>query len=72
MNKTTITDSLRAFAGGDWISKRRLRDYLRCSDDVRDSIIGSLDYRRSGRRILYFVPDVADQINRDVVHRNRV
>lgn len=71
MNKSDITKSLREFAGGDFISKRRLREYLRCSDANRDAIIDGLDCVPRGRRILYFVPDVADKINRQAIHNNR-
>lgn len=72
MDKASITKSLREYAGGDWISKRQVRDYLRCSDKGRDAITDRLDYRLSGNRILYFVPDVAEQINRQTVHINRI
>ena len=72
MNKTEITKSLREYAGGDYISKRKLRQYLQCSDAHRDEIIQDLDFVPRGRRILYFVPDVADRINRQAVHQNRI
>lgn len=72
MDKASITKSLREYANGDWISKRQIRSYLGCGDSLRDSITDCLDYRISGRRILFFVPDVADQINRNAIHKNRV
>ena len=67
MTGASIRRSLREFAGGDWISQRKLKKWLQCGDAEVRSIIEGLDYRIQGKAMLYFVPDVAERVKLEVV-----
>lgn len=62
MTKADIKRSLREFAGGDWISKRGIKRWLKAGDPVVSEIIEGLGYRVQGKAMLFFVPDVADRV----------
>lgn len=67
MTKAAISRSLREAAGGDWISWRQLKAWLRSGSSETNKIVDGLDYRAARQAHLYFVPDVADRVMRQVV-----
>ena len=67
MTKADIVRSLREKAGGDWISKRKLKAWLQSGDAEVRNIIDGLSYRIQGRAELYFVPEVAERVKLQVV-----
>jgi len=67
MTKAGLARDLREYAGGDYIGKRKLREYLSCGDAYRDKIVEGLDYRIQGRSKLYLVSDVAKSLMEHVV-----
>ena len=69
MTRADVVRSLRECAGGEWISARRLREWLCSGDRARDVIVEGLSYRLQGTRKLYFVPDVAASVMLQVVRR---
>lgn len=62
MTLAGITRSLRDHAGGDWISKRKLKAWLQSGDAEVKKITDGLDVRVQGRAQLYWVPDVAERV----------
>lgn len=67
MRRADIVRSLRETAGGEWITKRRLRGWLCSGDAEAAKMVEGLDYRVQGTARLYFVPDVADIVRQQVV-----
>lgn len=67
MTRADLIRSMREAAGGDWISKRRLRAWLCSGDAEAAKMVEGLDYRVQGTARLYFVPDVADIVRQQVV-----
>lgn len=62
MTRAAIKKSLQEAAGGDWISKRGLKRWLKAGDPVVAEITDGLGYRIQGKAILYFVPDIAERV----------
>ena len=67
MTTADIKRSLREAAGGDWISKRRLKKWLQSGDAEVRKIVEGLSYRIQGQAELYFVPEVAERVKLQVV-----
>ena len=67
MTRGDLIKSMRETAGGDWISKRRLRKWLQSGDAEAAEILEGLDYRVQGRATLYFVPDVVERVRLQIV-----
>lgn len=66
MTKADLARSLRNHAGGDWISKRKLKAWLQSGDAEVKRITDGLDVRVQGRAQLYWVPDVAERVKLQV------
>lgn len=66
MTTAAIKRSLQEHAGGDWISKRKLKAWLQSGDAEVRKITEGLDIRVQGKAQLYFVPEVAERVKLQV------
>ncbi len=62
MTCADLKRSLREKAGGDWISKRKLKAWLQGGDAEVEAVTNGLKVKVFGRSKLYWVPDVAERV----------